>query len=81
LDARQETEGYVLLYCPHNRAGLITSREKAEDPALDVVISPVDEKQFRRTVVSVLLNKVLSESRRMDKILDSCEIQRKGGSA
>jgi hypothetical protein len=81
LEARQETEGYVLLYCPHNRAGLIASREKAEDQTLDVVISPVDEKQFRNTVVSVLLNKVLSESRRMDQILDSCEIQGKAGLA
>ena len=81
LEARQETEGYVLLYCPHNRAGLITSRGKAEDQTLDVVISPVDEKQFRNTVVSVLLNKVLSESRRMDQILDSCEIQGKAGLA
>ena len=81
LEARQETEGYVLLYCPHNRAGLISSREKAEDQTLDVVISPVDEKQFRNTVVSVLLNKVLNESRRMDQILDSCEIQGKAGLA
>lgn len=81
LEARQETGGYVLLYCPHNRAGLITSREKAEDQTLDVVISPVDEKQFRNTVVSVLLNKVLNESRRMDQILDSCEIQGKAGLA
>jgi ethanolamine utilization protein EutQ (cupin superfamily) len=60
---------------------LITSREKAEDQTLDVVISPVDEKQFRNTVVSVLLNKVLSESRRMDQILDSCAIQGKAGLA
>jgi hypothetical protein len=81
LEARQETEGYVLLYCPHNRAGLITSREKEDDQALDVVISPVDEKQFRKTVVSVLLNKVLNESRRMDQLFDSCEIQGRGGLA
>ena len=81
LEARQETEGYVLLYCPHNHAGLITSTEKAEGQTLDVVISPVDEKQFRNTVVSVLLNSALKESRRMDQIFDVCEIKGKLGSA
>jgi hypothetical protein len=81
LDARKETEGYGLLYCPHNRAGLISSQEKGEGGTLDVVISPVDEKQFRKTVVSVLLNNALSESRRMDRILEACEIEGKLGSA
>ena len=81
LEARQETEGYVLLYCPHNRSGLITSREKTEGETLDVVLSPVDEKQFRNTVVSVLLNNALKESRRMDQILDICETKGKLGSA
>jgi len=81
LEARQETEGYVLLYCPHNRAGLITSREKAGDQALDVVLSPVDEKQFRNTVVSVLLNNALKESRRMDQLLHICEKKGKSGLA
>ena len=81
LEARQETEGYVLLYCPHNRAGLITSGAKAEGETLDVVLSPVDEKQFRNTVVSVLLNNALKESRRVDKILESCEKRGKSGLA
>ena len=81
LEARQETEGYVLLYCSHNRAGLITSREKAEGETLDVVLSPVDEKQFRSMVVSVLLNNALKESRRMDQLLASCESQGKTGLA
>jgi hypothetical protein len=81
LEARQETEGYVLLYCPHNRAGLITSTEKSEGQTLDVVISPVDEKEFRKTVVSVLLSSALKENMRMDKILDSCEIEGRLGSA
>jgi hypothetical protein len=81
LEARQETEGYVLLYCPHNRAGLITSTDESDAQTLDVVISPVDEKEFRKTVVSVLLNSALNESRRMDKIFDSCEIKGKLGSA
>ena len=81
LEARQETEGYVLLYCPHNHAGLITSKDKIEDPKLDVVISPVGEKQFRSMVVSVLLNNALKESRRIDQIFDVCEIKGKLGSA
>jgi hypothetical protein len=81
LEARQETEGYVLLHCPHNRAGLITSMGKSEGQTLDVVISPVDAKEFRKTVVSVLLSSALNENRRMDKIFDSCEIQGKLGSA
>jgi hypothetical protein len=81
LEARQETEGYVLLYCPHNRAGLITSMEEIEGQTLDVVLSPVDEKQFRNTVVSVLLNNALRESRRIDQIFDSCESRGKLGSA
>lgn len=81
LEARKETKGYVLLYCPHNRAGLITSVEEGEGQNLDVVISPVDEKQFRKTVVSVLLNNALREDRRMDQILEACEIEGKLGSA
>ena len=81
LEARQETKGYVLLYCPHNRAGLITSMEEGEDGKLDVVISPVDEKQFKKTVVLVLLSKVLSERNRMDQILEACEIKGKLGTA
>jgi len=81
LEARKETKGYVLLYCPHNRAGLITSGEEGESQRLDVVISPVDEKQFRKTVVSVLLNNALREDRRMDQILEACEIEGKLGSA
>ena len=81
LEARKETKGYVMLYCPHNRAGLISSMEKGEDQNLDVVISPVDEKQFRKTVVSVLLNNALKESRRMDQIFEFCEIEGKLGSA
>jgi hypothetical protein len=81
LEARKETKGYVLLYCPHNRAGLITSVEEREGQKLDVVISPVDEKQFRKTVVSVLLNNALREDRRMDQILEACEIEGKLGSA
>jgi hypothetical protein len=60
---------------------LITSREKTEGETLDVVLSPVDEKQFRNTVVSVLLNNALKESRRMDKILDICETKGKSGLA
>ena len=81
LGARQETKGYVLLYCPHNRAGLITSVEEGKGQNLDVVISPVDEKQFKKTVVSVLLNSALKESRRMDRILEFCDIEGKLGSA
>ena len=81
LEARQETRGYVLLYCPHNRAGLISSAENEEGEALDVVISPVDEKQFKKTVVSVLLSNALRESRRMDQILEAPEIKGKIGSA
>ncbi len=81
LEARKETEGYVLLYCPHNRAGLITSGEKSGEEPLDVVISPVNEKQFRNTVVSVLLNNALRESRRADQILDSFKMGRRAGSA
>ena len=81
LAAKRETKGYVLLYCPHNLAGLITSMEEAEGQMLDVVISPVDEKQFRNTVVSVLLNSALKESRLMDQIFDSCEMKGKLGSA
>ena len=81
LEARQETKGYVLLYCPHNRAGLITSMEEGEDGKLDVVISPVDEKQFKKTVVLVLLSKVLNERNRMDQILEACEIKGKLGTA
>ncbi len=80
LEARKETKGYVLLYCPHNRAGLIASGEE-EGQNLDVVISPVDEKQFRNTVVSVLLNNALKESRRMDQILEFCDIEGKPGLA
>ena len=81
MEARKETKGYVLLYCSHNRAGLITSGEEGEGQNLDVVISPVDEKQFRKTVVSVLLNNALREDRRMDQILEACEIEGKLGSA
>jgi len=81
LEARQKTEGYVLLYCPHNRAGLITSTEETDGQTLDVVISPVSEKQFRSTVVSVLLNNALRESRRMDQLIESCEINGKLGLA
>lgn len=79
LEARQETEGYVLLYCPHNRAGLISSIGEANSQTLDVVISPVDEKQFRKTVVSVLLNNALRDSMQMDRLLDACEGNRKTG--
>jgi hypothetical protein len=60
---------------------LITSREKTEGETLDVVLSPVDEKQFRNTVVSVLLNNALKESRRMDQILEFCETKGKSGLA
>ena len=81
LEARKETKGYVLIYCPHNRAGLITSGGEEEGQNLDVVISPVDERQFRKTVVSVLLNTALKENRRMDQILEACEIEGKLGSA
>jgi hypothetical protein len=81
LEARQETEGYVLLYCPHNRAGLITSKEEIGAQTLDVVISPVDEKQFRKTVVSVLLNTALRERREIDQIFNSCEMKGKLGVA
>ncbi len=81
LEARKETKGYVLIYCPHNRAGLITSGGEEEGQNLDVVISPVDEKQFKKTVVSVLLNSVLRENRQMDQIFDACEIKGKLGSA
>ena len=73
-ETRKETKGYVLICCPHNQAGLITSMEEGESQVLDVVISPVDEKQFRKTIVSVLLNNALKESRRMDQILETCEI-------
>ena len=81
LEARKDTKGYALLYCPHNRAGLISSGEEGEGQNLDVVISPVDEKQFRKTVVSVLLNNALTENRRMNQILEACEIEGKLGSA
>ena len=81
LEARKETKGYVLIYCPHNRAGLITSGEEGDDQKLDVIISPVDEKQFKKTVVAVLLNNALRESRRMDQIFEVCEIDGKLGSA
>jgi hypothetical protein len=81
LEARKETKGYVLIYCPHNRAGLITSGGEEEGQNLDVVISPVDEKQFKKTVVSVLLNSVLRENRQIDQIFDACEIKGKLGSA
>ena len=81
MEAKRETKGYVLLYCPHNRAGLISSEENGEEQSLDVVISPVDEKQFKKTVVSVLLTNVLREDRRMDQILESCENEGKLGSA
>ncbi len=80
-EAVQKTGGYVMLYCPHNQAGLITSMNKGEGQNLDVVISPVDEKQFKKMVVSVLLNNALQESRRMDRILEFCEIKGKLGSA
>jgi hypothetical protein len=80
-EARKESKGYALLYCPHNRAGLITSTEKSEEQKLDVVISPVDEKQFRKTVVSVLLNNALRENRRMEQIFEFCEIEGKLGLA
>jgi hypothetical protein len=50
----------MLLYCPHNRAGLMASVEEGGSQNLDVVISPVDERQFRKTVVSVLLNNALN---------------------
>lgn len=80
LETRKETKGYVLVYCPHNRAGLITSLEE-EGRNLDVILSPVDEKQFRNTVVSVLLNSALKESRRMDRILDFCDLEGKSGLA
>ncbi len=81
LEARQETEGYVLLYCPHNRAGLITSTGEGEAQNLDVVISPVDEKQFRKTVVSVLLNNALRDSIHMDRLLDAHVAKGKMGSS
>lgn len=79
-ETRKETKGYVLIYCPHNQAGLITSGGE-EGQHLDVVISPVDEKQFKKTVVSVLLNSVLRENREIDQIFDACEIKGKLGSA
>jgi len=79
--ARKETKGYVLLYCPHNRAGLITSGEEGDGEKLDVIISPVDEKQFKKTVVSVLLNDALRESRRIDQILEFCDVEGKLGTA
>jgi hypothetical protein len=53
--------------------------EEGEVQTLDVIISPVDEKQFRKTVVSVLLNSVLEESRRMDRILEFCDVEGKLG--
>jgi hypothetical protein len=81
LKTRKETKGYVLLYCPHNRAGLIKSMEEGEEPGFDVVISPVDEKQLKGTVVSVLLGNVFRESSRMDQIFESCETGGKLGSA
>ncbi len=81
LEARVATKGYIMLYCPHNRAGMISSAEKGEGQSLEVVISPVDEKQFRSTVVSVLLSSVLRENRMMDQILESCEVAGKSGSA
>jgi hypothetical protein len=81
LEERKETKGYVLLYCLHNRAGLISSGEEGESQKLDVVISPVDEKQFRKTVVSVLLTNALNENRQMDLILEACEIEGKLGTA
>ncbi len=80
LEARKETKGYVLLYCPHNLAGLITSMEEGGQN-LDVVISPVDERQFRKTVVSVLLNNALRENRRMDQVMEFCDSEGKLGSA
>lgn len=79
LEARQETKGYILLYCSHNRAGLITSMEENDDVKLDVVISPVDEKQFKKTVMLVLLNKALTERNRMDRILEFCDLEGKSG--
>jgi hypothetical protein len=81
LEARKETKGYMLLYCPHNRAGLMASVEEGGSQNLDVVISPVDERQFRKTVVSVLLNNALKESRRTDQILEFCDIEGKLGMA
>ena len=81
LEARQETEGYVLLYCPHNRAGLITSMGATDGQMLDVVISPVDEKQFRKTVVSVLLNNALRNSMQMDRLLHAHVAKGKIGSS
>jgi hypothetical protein len=81
LEARKETTGYVLVYCPHNRAGLITSGGEEKGQSLDVVISPVDEKQFKKTVVSVLLNSALRETRQIDQIFDAGEIKGKLGSA
>ena len=73
--------GYLLLYCPHNRAGLITSTGEAEGQILDVVISPVDEKQFRKTVVSVLLNNALRDSMQMDRLLETRVAKGKIGSS
>ncbi len=81
LEARQETEGYILLYCPHNRAGLITSTGETEGQMLDVVISPIDEKQFRKTVVSVLLNNALRDSIKMDRLFDAQVAKGKMGSS
>jgi len=81
LEARQETKGYFLLYCPHNRAGLISSTEQGKAQSLDVVISPVDEKQFKKTVVSVLLNEALQESGRMDQVMDFFDAEGRLGSA
>jgi len=81
LGGRKETKGYVLLYCPHNRAGLISSVEKGVGQDLDVVISPVDEKQFKKTVVLVLLNNALKESRRMDQVMEFCDSEGRLGSA
>ncbi len=80
-ETRQETEGYVLLYCPHNRAGLLTSLGEANGQMLDVVLSPLSEKEFKSTVVSVLLNNALRVNRRMDKIFDDYEVAGKLGSA
>jgi len=48
---------------------------------LDVVISPVDEKQFRKTVVSVLLNNALRDSMQMDRLLDAHVAKGKIGSS
>jgi hypothetical protein len=80
-EATQKTEGYVLVYCPHNRAGLITSMGEANSQMLDVVLSPIAEKEFKRTVVSVLLNNALRESRQVDQLLDACEIRGNLGTA